>query len=655
MKIKNLVIISLSLILCLSGCNLNASKNIANSLLLENKKYDDYNFGITREQFNCNFDLTYDDEVVKIADGILGNQLTVNYTLDSMEYDFDSLDWNVQYTESPNTFQLYLQCLNPVMYLTKAYEINGNKAYMDMSEKFIKSWVDYLNNSSESKNNTFLWYDHGTALRAENLIYYALVADENGLLNNDMRSLIVNLLNLHGEFLSDINNYTKNHNHGIFQDRALIYIAYFLNNDKKQEWLDIAKERLQEQKEYAFSSEMVHVENSPGYQIGVMDLFRVISEFLIQFKDEFGENLYNDVKKSAEFMAYIMKPNGYAAEIGDTNGSVNTTSSKNIGLSVFGNDHLTYSATLGDSGTMPEENSKVYPKSGYYISHNDWNKENYTNSTWTMFKSGYSSKTHKHADDNSFMLYSKGYDIFVDPGWYNYVTGNRYRDYFVSSLAHNTVVVDEKTYSATAENSYKTGIFDYDQNDNYDYVGGFNDMYEGVMFDRHFYNLGDAFVIYDNIISDEEHKYSQLFQLSDSCEVVESNNNEVLIKIADSGYFARVRQFVENSDLSIVKGDFDKEKYGYISHCMNNLESTTTLKYDAVGSNVDFITLITIENSDGQILDINSINFDNDKYSFGVSKSDGTEFSINLAQRDRINMSSFNIERINDNTFKFIF
>ena len=322
---------------------------------------------------------------------------------------------------------------------------------------------------------------------------------------------------------------------------------------------------------------MVHVENSPGYQIGVMDLFRVISEFLIQFNDEFGENLYNDVKKSAEFMAYIMKPNGYAAEIGDTNGSVNTTSSKNIGLSVFGNGHLTYSATLGDSGTMPEENSKVYPKSGYYISHNDWNKENYTNSTWTMFKSGYSSKTHKHADDNSFMLYSKGYDIFADPGWYNYVTGNRYRDYFVSSLAHNTVVVDEKTYSATAENSYKTGIFDYDQNDNYDYVGGFNDMYEGVMFDRHFYNLGDAFIIYDNIISDEEHKYSQLFQLSDSCEVVESNNNEVLIKIADSGYFARVRQFVENSELSIVKGDFDKEKYGYISHCVNNLESTTTL------------------------------------------------------------------------------
>lgn len=649
MKAKKVLILFFALLLCIGGCDFHNTNN----LKLGNDNYTNYDFGITREQFNCTFDLTYDDEVVKIADGILGNQLTVNYTLESMEYDFDTLDWNVQYTESPNTFQLYLQCLNPVMYLTKAYEITGDIAYLDMGEKFIKSWADYLSDSKESEGNAFLWYDHGTALRAENLIYYALVADENDRLSDEMRSLIVNLLIMHGDFLSDENNYTENHNHGIFQDQALIYISYFLDNDKKQEWLQIAKERLEEQKEYAFSSEMVHVENSPGYQIGVMELFRVVAEFLVQFNDEFGNDLYDDVKQSAEFMAYIMKPNGYAAEIGDTNGSVNTTASKNVGLSIFDNDHLTYAATQGEVGIMPELSSKVYPKSGYYISHNDWSKENYTDSTWTMFKSGYSSKTHKHADDNSFMLYSKGYDIFVDPGWYNYVTGNKYRDYFVSSLAHNTIVVDEKTYSVTAENSYKTGIFEYDQNEHYDYVGGFNDMYEGVMFDRHYYNLGDAIIIYDNIISDEEHTYSQLFQLSDSCEVVESSDNEVLIRIADSGYFARVRQIVGNPSLSMITGDFENERYGYISHCMNNLESTTTLKYDVVGKNVDYITLITIEDAEQKVLDIQDIQFDNITGSFHVSKNDGTQFEIQLNARKRMKMDSFTVEKVNDNTFEF--
>lgn len=111
---------------------------------------------------------------------------------------------------------------------------------------------------------------------------------------------------------------------------------------------------------------MVHVENSLGYQTGVMELFRVIAEFIGQFEDEFGNQLWADVSKSAEFMAYITKPNGLVAEIGDTNSL----------LSV------------------------------------------------------------------------------ID-------TGNRYRDYFVSSHAHNTVIVDSKTYSPTVENSSKTGIYQW--------------------------------------------------------------------------------------------------------------------------------------------------------------------------------------------------
>ncbi|MDO5852311.1 MAG: heparinase II/III family protein [Methanobacteriaceae archaeon] len=208
-----------------------------------------------------------------------------------------------------------------------------------------------------------------------------------------------------------------------------MYIAYFLNNDDKREWLNIVKNRLTEQMNFAFNDEMVHVENSPGYQMGVIDLFRIISEFLVQFNDEYGTKLYDDVIKSTEFMAYIAKPNGAVAAIGDTNDIIGGNIIKN--MEHFKNDHLTYGFSQGTRGTKPTETSMFYPKSGYYISHNRWESEDYSKSTWTMFKSGYSSKTHKHADDNSFMLYSKGYDIFVDSGWYNYTTGNKYRDYYM--------------------------------------------------------------------------------------------------------------------------------------------------------------------------------------------------------------------------------
>ena len=495
---KYLIIMSLIFVVSLYACGdiKHEREDIPPSMYVKES------FGMTREQFNCTWKLPNDNEVLSMADDILGGNLWVLDNLEAFPYEkVENLDWDIQYTESPNTFQLNLQSLNSVVYLTKAYEISSDISYLTYAEEIIVAWNEYKD-SPKSKDNPFAWYDHGAALRSENLIYYSLVADESGNLSDTMRKLIVELIKEHEAFLSNDIYYTENHNHGIFQDRALIYSAYFLNDEESDKYLEIAKQRLKHQKEYAFNTELVHVENSPGYQIGVMNLFRVISEFLVQFEDEFGKLLYNDITHSAEFMAYIIKPNGMAAEIGDTNSYTGDTS-LNVGLSVFNNDHLTYSATQGSYGAMPEKTSMFYPESGYYISHNNWDRENYPMSTWMMFKSGYQSQTHKHADDNSIMLYSKGYDIFVDPGWYNYVTGNKYRDYLVSSLAHNTVVIDGKSYSPTEENSYKTGIYEYERRAGYDYVLGYNEMYQDVKFDRHFYNLGDGIIIYDNIVSEK--------------------------------------------------------------------------------------------------------------------------------------------------------
>lgn len=109
--------------------------------------------------------------------------------------------------------------------------------------------------------------------------------------------------------------------------------------------------RLLEQKEFAFTQEMVHVENSPAYQLGVMDLFRVVAEFLDTVGDELSATLYEDIKKAGEFMTYIMKPDGVLAEIGDANCSLDTINS-------LDNEHLIYAASLGTEGTKPEEKAR---------------------------------------------------------------------------------------------------------------------------------------------------------------------------------------------------------------------------------------------------------------------------------------------------------
>lgn len=562
-----------------------------------------FSWGITLEQFNCPIDFPADSDVIEIADLIMEGKMIVLYSSEDMlaynPDDMSQFDWNVQYSNSPNTFQLYLQCLNPVAYLTRGYELSGNERYLVQAQAILDSWISYTDCSSGG--NPFLWYDHGTALRSETIIYYALIMQKAGKADDAFIQTIDNLLIEHAEFLANPQKYTSNHNHGIFQDRALIYIAYLLNNERSDEWVALAKERLQAQHDYAFNAENVHVENSPGYAFGVMELFLDISNFLSQFGDSYGEELYADIYGSAEFMSWMIKPNGTIAEIGDTNSIPDYESTHYKDLSQYGNEHLIYSSTLGESGTQPDSCSCIYPVSGYYFGKSAWLAENFPDSTWCMFKAGYSSKTHKHADDCSFMLYSKGHDIFVDPGWYNYISGDKYRDYFISSKAHNTILVDGKTYSPTAENSSKTGIIDYSLTNEYDYVLGFNSMYHGVEIDRHFYYLGDAVILFDNIESEEEHDYSQLFQLSESMKILSHSDTEVIMALADTNYVVRIRQISDTPPyLELISGT-DETDYGHISRSMGLLDTTTTLKFDMHCSSGSYITVITIEDENEYI------------------------------------------------------
>ncbi len=625
---------------------------------------------LTREKYNCNLRYPDQDKVVQMAEDMLQGKLYVLDTEQPLPYEsVESLDWNVQYTTQPNTFQLYLQCLNPTMYLTRAYEVSGKIEYLQLAEELILSWNDFRQ-TPQAEGNSFVWYDHGTALRANNLIYYALVARESENLSAETAELIESMLREHEEFLADDANYTKNHNHGIFQDQSLIYIAYYLDDENSEEYLNIAKERLAGQEDFAFNSEMVHVENSPGYQAGVMDLFWVVADFLEQYGDEYGQHIHEDLVQAARFMSYIVKPNGIVAEIGDTNSAAKTNKADSVeDISAeqqetmttdletlqdlyFGSTELQYAQTMGQYGQKPEETAAFYPQSGYYISHNSWEKENYSQSTWQMFKSGYESKTHKHADDNSFMLYSKGYDIFVDPGWYNYMTGDPYRDYFVSSSAHNTVVVDGKSYSATVENSWKTGIYDWEDTADWDYVLGFNNQYTGVQFDRHFYNLGDSIILYDNIVSEDTHTYTQLLHASEEMELVEEGQQEVLFRLADTGYYVRVKQLIPCGSNRVTYGGEDGA-FSYISRSMAQLDEIYTLEYSVTGSNVDLVTLITIEDEQGQVQDLEDIAYHSDQMAFEVTKDSGETFQIQLKARERLDWTDVETQQLSGDTFRF--
>lgn len=598
---------------------------------------------IQKDSFFCDFEYV-DGDAVEMTDAILDGNLIVNKDLPMLHYDSaESIDWGILYSDSPNSFQLYLQSLAPIVILSNGYIQTDNKACIELAYHIIKSWDQYR---QTDQDNSFIWYDHGTAMRTESLIYFYIVGYRE--LNILQKNYICNLIRENAEWLYDNDNYYYNHNHGIFEDEALLY-AYYFNDSVIDAWKERAEERLQTQIDYAFNKDGVHVENSPAYQMGVMVLLKDISLLLQAQGNPFSENIEGVLRESTHFMTYVTKPNGICASIGDSlTGSA--TTKKDTSVSLFGDEEYLYSATQGEQGVRPAE-TKAFFDSGYYIYRKNWDRDDFLNTTWSLFKSGYCSQTHKHADDNSILLYSKGYDLLVDPGYYNYMTGNVYSDYFRSSSAHNTVIVDGKTYSVTSANSTKCGIYDYEEFENYDHIVGFNDEYDGVQWDRHYYNLGDCIIVFDDIVSEESHIYSQLFHLSEHCTLVEYDGSSCLFAIESSGYFVRISQVGAHGINELIKGD-EKSTYGHISKELNQIDSIYTLKNDVEGTNVQYVTIITIEDVDGKIEDLESLDYDSGTNRIVFTRSDSKVY-IPLASRPRFSSDTVNIKKEGDNTFLF--
>ena len=553
------------------------------------------------------FKSTPNDLCLKFADEILEGTLFVSELMDGYSYgDISTIDWNVSYTTSPNTFQLYMQGLTPLEVLSRAYQMTSDVRYLEYGVELIESWIAYSLNSERNQGNTLLWHDHGTAIRAESLLYFMLVSEGTSVDTPALRECIYSQLVLHAQFLADDVHYTKNHNHGIIQDVALLHVAYFVDHTDSQAWIEKAVERLKGQLEFAFNVEMVHVENSPGYNAAVIDSFYEIGCFLENRQNPEGQALMEHVYDAAEFLAWVTMPNGITAQLGDTASSKNLEEYTVSKYEKYRNERLNFTTSLGALDEMTEEQknqrTKYYSDAGYFFYRENWASEQIKDTTWKLFKAGYSSRTHKHADDTSFMLYSKGYEIFSDMGWYNYMSGTPYRTYFISSSAHNVVTVDEKSYSPTAENAGKTGILFYNEQENLDEVAAFNNMYSGVEMDRHFYSSGDLTVLYDNILSEENHTYSQLFHLAENIHILSQSDDETVLSIADTGYTVRMRQMLP-AQLEVISGKTDGQPmYGHMSRGLNHIQNVETLRYVQNASNTDYITVITIEDQNGQIM-----------------------------------------------------
>jgi hypothetical protein len=160
--------------------------------------------------------------------------------------------------------------------------------------------------------------------------------------------------------------------------------------------------------------------------------------------------------------------------------------------------------------------SKFYPEEGhFFIKKKEGNHEIYIH--FDAAPLGFLSiAAHGHADALSFILHVDGHPVFVDPGTYTYHTEPQWRNYFVGTLAHNTIRVNKENQATLAGstlwlNHYKCNVVYNEQTDEKVSIKASHNGYEkfGITHTREidFDQIQNKLVITDWVESEKKDDY----------------------------------------------------------------------------------------------------------------------------------------------------
>jgi uncharacterized heparinase superfamily protein len=253
---------------------------------------------------------------------------------------------------------------------------------------------------------------------------------------------------------------------------GLFYLGLFLPKFREaKEWLNFSKRELEKEMEKQVYSDGVDFEASTCYHRFVLELFFYPALLARINGIDFSLDYLSRLKKMFDFVLYALKPNGRMPQIGDNDsGRLHKFESgkkevldmkyllslgaiffgeakykiREFGLSpevlwIFGPEGL------GEWRKMPERTiaslkSESFSDAGIYIMREGMN--------YLIVSSGANGQNgnggHSHNDKLSFEGFTKGEEVFIDPGSYVYTSYPTWRDKFRSTQFHNTVMIDEK-------------------------------------------------------------------------------------------------------------------------------------------------------------------------------------------------------------------
>jgi hypothetical protein len=361
--------------------------------------------------------------------------------------------------QQERSWNFYIHSWDMLDALLKTHSETQLSRYLELALEVALDWHDYVT-ANQADLSPFAWYDMAVGLRAYRLAYLFEASESSGLLSEEQKNQLWEMLKQHQHFLEDDNNVVYHNNHGFYQAAGQLAMGrrFAGRCNTMRLALDQGKSRLLKMLETQFASDGVHREHSPDYHRivyetlrGVLDAGLVTDPEIIAFAE-----------KIEEALSWFVLPNQRLANFGDSDYRLVSTSVE-AAQQRWTTDAMRYVSAGGKLGKPPAKSLAVFPEGGYFIVRApvDDDQTNFQQQSYLAQQAAFHSRTHKHADTLSFIWHEYGNDILVDSGRYGYLgktdqgselwkDGHWYSDpnriYCESTRAHNVLEFDGANY-----------------------------------------------------------------------------------------------------------------------------------------------------------------------------------------------------------------
>ena len=333
-------------------------------------------------------------------------------------------------------------------------------------------------------------------------------------------------------------------------EAAALFIGGVVFQDlpRAEQWRDFGATTLTNEMQGQVSSEGVYCELSSYYHCYAADFYLHALTLARANGIALPDWMWTRLDRMFDFVMHITRPDGTLPLLGDDDGGrVVMLSARDYrsyrdglcsGAVLFGRPDFKHQAagfsedTLwllghesravfeGISTDLSPEPGKSYPDAGYFVQRSGWG----ANDSHLIFDCGglgEPSGGHGHADALAFTLFSGGHEFLIDPGTSVYNCQPAYREYFRSTAAHNTVVVDgasqsrtggtfawKSKASTTLRSRFSLPDIDYVDAEHNGYAGGNN----GVTHRRRvIYIRPNYWIVLDELRGTGEHQFDFLY------------------------------------------------------------------------------------------------------------------------------------------------